>query len=284
METDFRKSVFILRSHAGESRSNRSLTGEASIVGASPVSNQKEYKMTEKKLRTLSTPFGDITYELERKRIKRLNLRIRRDGTVHLSIPWSTSYAYADKFVSENAAFVFNAKKRIAQIVGFSSERTFFLGKPLKIETMPSQKAGGKLDGEVLTLLLPVKDGNDDKEELIKGSLEIWQREQAKELLPKALELAYNRFLAAGLKVPYPALSMRVMTSRWGSCAAYKNKITLNIKLVEKPFICIEQVACHELAHFIVQNHSADFYAVLDKVMKEHREVNKLLKANNAPF
>lgn len=78
--------------------------------------------------------------------------------------------------------------------------------------------------------------------------------------------------------MPYPSLSVRMMTSRWGSCTVYKNKITLNIKLVEKPFICIEQVACHELAHFIVQNHSADFYAVLDKVMKEHREVNKMLK------
>jgi len=238
--------------------------------------------MTEKKLRTLSTPLGNITYELERKRIKRLNLRIKRDGTVHLSIPWSTSFAYADKFVIENAAFVFKAKNRIARITETSFERTFFLGKPVKIETKFSPRAGGELCEGVLTLFLPVSGenyDNDDTEKLLKKSLEIWQKEQAKELLPKALELAYNRFCAAGLKVPYPELSIHVMTSRWGSCAAYKNKITLNAKLVEKPFICIEQVACHELAHFIVQNHSENFYAVLDKVMKEHREVNKMLKS-----
>lgn len=237
--------------------------------------------MTEQKLRTLSTPFGIITYELERKRVKRLNLRIRRDGTVHLSIPWSTSFAYADKFVSDNAAFVFGAKQRIARITEFSSRRTFFLGKPVKIVTKSSSKAGGELNGDVLTLFLPQNNDNDNDEELLKKSLEEWQRAQAKELLPKALELAYNRFCAAGLKVPYPGLSVRVMTSRWGSCAVYKNKITLNVKLVEKPFICIEQVACHELAHFMVQNHSADFYAVLDKVMKEHREISKMLKSGN---
>lgn len=234
--------------------------------------------MTEKKLKILSTPFGEITYELERKRIKKLNLRVRRDGTVHLSIPWSTSFDYAEKFLMNNADFVFKAKKKIAESTEKSKDRTFFLSESLKIEIKPSAIAGGERCGEVLSLFLPNNCENEDREELIKKSLEKWQKEQAKALFPKALELAYNRFRAAGLKVPYPSLSIRVMTSRWGSCAAYKNKITLNAKLVEKPFICIEQVACHELAHFLVQNHSADFYAVLDRVMKEHREVNKLLK------
>lgn len=232
--------------------------------------------------RTVATPLGKISYELERKRIKRLNLHVRRDQTVYLSIPFNTSYAYADKFVADNAVFVFDAIARIAEKTALNTDRTYFLGKSLKIEIQPSQKLGGELSPikeNTLILFLPASAENDaEYNALFRKALELWQKEQAKELLPKALSLAHIRFENAGLKVPYPALSMRLMTSRWGSCAAFKNKITLNIRLVEKPFICIEQVACHELAHFIVQNHSADFYRVMDIVMPEHREVNGILK------
>lgn len=229
-------------------------------------------------MRKVETPLGNITYELERKRIKRLNLRVRRDRSVYLSIPWNTSFACADKFVRENAGFVLGAITKIAEKTEFNLNYTFYLGKKTEIKIKISGKRGGELEENgILTLFVPSEEHEVDKE-IIKKSLEQWQRERANELLPKALKLAYGRFCAAGFKVPYPILSLRHMKSRWGSCAAYKGKITLNVKLVEKPFICIEQVACHELAHFIVQDHSSDFYRVLDIVMPEHREVNRILK------
>ena len=39
--------------------------------------------------RTLTLPNSRraLTFELERKAVKHINLRVRRDGTVHLSIP-----------------------------------------------------------------------------------------------------------------------------------------------------------------------------------------------------
>ena len=230
---------------------------------------KKVGNISEKLIRTVETPLGSIVYEIERKRIKRLNLRVRRDRSVYLSVPWRTSFDYADKFVADNAGFVFEAIEKIAKKTEFKVEYTFYLGKKTDIEIKVSKRKGGELEENgVLTLFVPSEEFKEDKE-IVKKSLEQWQREMAKELLPNALELAYNRFRAAGLKVPYPSLSIRMMKSRWGSCAAYKEKITLNAKLVEKPFVCIEQVACHELAHFIVQDHSAKFYEVLDLVMPE---------------
>lgn len=233
-------------------------------------------------IRTVNTGLGEISYELERKRIKRLNLHVRRNQSVYLSVPYNTSYAYADKFVTENAGFVFASIEKIAKKTALDTLNTCFLGEPLKIIIQPSEKLGGELspcEENTLTLFLPsVVSDKAESEVLFKKALELWQKEQAKTLLPRALDLAYKRFEKAGLKVPYPKLSVRSMTSRWGSCAVYKNKITLNSGLVEKPFVCMEQVACHELAHFIVQNHSADFYRVLDIVMPEHRQVNRILK------
>ncbi|MCM1054173.1 MAG: M48 family metallopeptidase [Bacteroides sp.] len=253
------------------------------FIGMRSVSHG-EKQMNNKTNRTVITPLGEICYELERKRIKRLNLHVRRDKTVYLSVPFRTSCAYADKFVSDNAAFVIEARSRIAERTALDTSCTYFLGQRLKVEIKPSQKLGGELsaDGEdLLTLFLPPDTENEEEGELLfKRALALWQKEKAWELLPQALELAKKRFDSAGLRVPYPSLSIRSMTSRWGSCAAFKNKVTLNALLVEKPFICMEQVACHELAHFIVPNHSANFYRVMDAVMPEHRSVNAMLKAD----
>ena len=47
-----------------------------------------------------------IPYELTRKKVKRLNLHIRRDGTVAVSIPWSYTVGFADAFVTEQAQWI----------------------------------------------------------------------------------------------------------------------------------------------------------------------------------
>lgn len=47
-----------------------------------------------------------ITYEATRKKVKRLNLRIRSDGTVAVSIPMKTGWEQADRFVTEQAKWI----------------------------------------------------------------------------------------------------------------------------------------------------------------------------------
>ncbi|MDE7281132.1 MAG: M48 family metallopeptidase, partial [Ruminiclostridium sp.] len=51
----------------------------------------------------------------------------------------------------------------------------------------------------------------------------------------------------------------------------------LNCSLIEKTPLCIEYVVCHELAHFLQQDHSERFYGVLGKVMPGHRELKRKL-------
>lgn len=53
-----------------------------------------------------------IPYELTRKKVKRLNLHIRRDGTVAVSIPWSYTVGFADAFVTEQAQWIREAVSR----------------------------------------------------------------------------------------------------------------------------------------------------------------------------
>ena len=49
---------------------------------------------------------GGIPYELTRGQVKRLNLHVRRDGTVALSIPLRTTLEAADAYVIAEAEWI----------------------------------------------------------------------------------------------------------------------------------------------------------------------------------
>lgn len=86
----------------------------------------------------------------------------------------------------------------------------------------------------------------------------------------------YPLFKARG--VAYPTLRIKTMKSRWGSCIPGKGVITLNTRLLTKPMAAVEYVVVHELAHFLIQNHQADFYAVVAQVLPDYKARRKLLK------
>lgn len=57
---------------------------------------------------------GGILYEAARRRVKNLNLRVRRDGTVAVSIPLRTSWEAADRFVLEHAGWIAHSRAQLA--------------------------------------------------------------------------------------------------------------------------------------------------------------------------
>lgn len=69
---------------------------------------------------THTVTVGDrkITYELTRKKVKNINLRIKPDGTVHVSASTAVTIAVIERFIRGRADFIlgtidkFNAKTR----------------------------------------------------------------------------------------------------------------------------------------------------------------------------
>ncbi len=64
-----------------------------------------------------SVPFagGELSYTLERKRVKNLNLRVRRDGSVYVSASPRVSLRAIDGFVAAKGAFILASQARIAR-------------------------------------------------------------------------------------------------------------------------------------------------------------------------
>lgn len=66
-------------------------------------------------LRIVQTPQGAVSYVLERKRVKNLNLRIRRDGTVVLSVPVRCPVEQADRMIEEKCVWIVAGQARMRE-------------------------------------------------------------------------------------------------------------------------------------------------------------------------
>ncbi|MBQ3509039.1 MAG: M48 family metallopeptidase [Peptococcaceae bacterium] len=51
----------------------------------------------------------------------------------------------------------------------------------------------------------------------------------------------------------------------------------LNLWLVMAPIECIRQVLVHEYIHFLQNNHSPEFYALLEQVEPQYRQLKHRL-------
>ena len=263
-------------------------------------------------IRSVTSEKGTVTFELQRKSVKNFNLRIRSDGTVYVSVPKSITLKKADEFVEKHIDFILKHQRRIKGAERKSPQH-YYLGEAVNVEVKEGEMAYARLAGNILTVYLPFSavpdfsnasevlgfsdisavsgiaavpdtsavpaNSEEERERLIEEIILCWQKERARELFPSYLKKAYQRFIKAGLSIPYPTITVKSMKTRWGSCTPAKKKITLNCSLTEKTPLCAEYVVCHELAHFLQQDHSARFYGILDRVMPKHRELRRILNS-----
>ena len=65
-------------------------------------------------MRQVKTEAGTLTYELCRKRVKNLNLRVRADGSIAVSAPAGVTVAAVDEFVRRKARWVAQVEQKLA--------------------------------------------------------------------------------------------------------------------------------------------------------------------------
>ena len=86
-------------------------------------------------------------------------------------------------------------------------------------------------------------------------------RAEAKAYLPARTEELARLF---GLR--YGKVTIRATRSKWGSCTA-QNNISLSLFLMTLPPHLRDYVIVHELCHTVHHNHSAEFHALVDKLL-----------------
>ena len=224
--------------------------------------------------RTLILPKSrrSLTYELERKAVKRLNLRVRGDGTVHLSIPKRTTVAEAEAFLRDHEEWMLGALSRMekraeahptAETVGDSLP---YLGGKLEVVWQvgtPARVEANMAEGR-LTVTLP----SPADPEMRAAAIETFEKAETSKLVTALVDRYYPLFAARGVLYP-KAIRVKVMKTRHGSCSSAKGYLNFSSKLCEYPVAFIEYVVVHELCHFLEANHSDRFWREVARVLPD---------------
>ena len=187
-----------------------------------------------------------ISYTLSYKKVKNINLRIKKDGEIAVSANRSVPLSAIEDFLQRKASWILSVLEEISHAAPPLSDHAVYLC------------------GEKITL-----PADTDRKQ--------WQKQQAEKILPAAYDLAWRSFQDAGF--PKPVLRLRKMKSRWGSCIPSKGSITLNTALVGASAACQVAVAAHELCHMLHPNHSKAFYDELYRRFPDYEQQRQSLKS-----
>lgn len=206
-------------------------------------------------------------------RFRTLRLSVRRDGSVTMRAPRGTSLETVRQRLQLKAQWIcrhlerFAASPPPAQALQYvSGERHLFLGQSLLLHVVQGTRSQVRLEEdrlEVTTRLAP-------QPRAVRRLVDAWHLEQSRELFTRIIRSLLPRCDALG--IPRPSkLTVRAMTSRWGSCSRSGN-ITLNRQLIRTPQACIEFVAAHELCHLRHHGHHKAFYELLSALLPDWKE------------
>lgn len=215
----------------------------------------------------------EIRYLFTRKHVKNMNLRVKNDGSVHVSAPMRTPVSHVDDFVRLNAVFVMRARKRVKRQEALrilqDGATVFFLGDAYILTFAIGKRSLVFADGRAY-LTLPKEPAD-------------LERAYLSLVGERILPMIKERCMDFEASFPHLAgkakdIRMRFMKSMWANCRPREGRLTFSSALATMPIPLIDGVIAHEYAHFFHSGHGADFYAFLATLTPDYKELDQALK------
>ena len=222
----------------------------------------------------------EIEYDLQRKRVKNINLRIKPDISITVSANPRVPENRIEKFILEKQEFILRALEKYGKMQKFlpkpkqyiDGETVKVFGQDLTLKVFLSKNNYVEIGDSFIKLYVR----SIDDLSLKKKVLGKWLYNQVEEIVTSICEKVYPLFKKyCG---DFPTIKFRKMTSRWGSCNFVRKILTFNYALINAPIECVEYVVYHEFTHFIEPNHSNKFYLALSNFLPEYKERKKELR------
>ncbi len=211
---------------------------------------------------------GEIPYTVRRSdRARRVRVRVDRDGIVEVVLPRRLGEQAARAAVVELTPWI---ERRLAEVgrqraaVLARGETVPYLGEMLTVVEAAGRE---RVSRRGATLLAPAGAGRD-------GAIERWYRRMARAEIGARVERACS---VAGLS--YTRLTIRDQRTRWGSCTQ-AGSLSFNWRLLLAPEAVLDYVVWHEVCHLEVLDHSARFWALVERYCPEHRTHARWLREN----
>lgn len=226
-----------------------------------------------------------LGYEVHRKKVKNINLRIKPNMEVYISVPMNLHRDYIENFIRSKEEWIKSVLKKVEDVKekqkGFeykNGEIYKFLGKEYNLIVRTGNFNGVSLknDAKSNVMILTVNENIFENIDEKKKVMEKWYFENAKKLFLKFVE----KWLEI-LDEHVEKVAIKPMKTRWGSCNYVKKYINLNTELMKRTPFEIEYVILHELTHLKYPNHGKGFYNYIERYMPNYKVAEKMLNAKH---
>lgn len=203
---------------------------------------------------------GLIVTVFKRRRSRSLRLSITAAGDVRVSIPFWATYSSGVSFAKSRLGWILEQRQMPellteGQVIGKSHSLRFRVSaRAIK----PSSRLEPAL--VIITHPLAVTSAAAGVQAVAERAAIRALRKEATSVLPNRL-----RRLAAEYGFSYADVTIKQLTSRWGSCDQQQH-IALNLFLMQLPWELIDYVLLHELVHTRHLHHGEDFWKALEAV------------------
>jgi predicted metal-dependent hydrolase len=244
-----------------------------------------QWKMDNKKSCQLSTVscqlvYGSHTvdYSLLYCERKSMEIAVHPDCSVVVKAPTDSEILLIKKKISKRARWILQKQSYFRQFTPKTPARCYvhgethlYLGKHYRLKIAQGDENSVKLSRGFFHVTLR----DEPNPERAKKLLSKWYLTKASLQFNASLDRCWPRF--ACFAFPKPVLSIKLMQKRWGSLSD-KGTVTLNTNLVKAPKECIDYVVTHELCHLKCDDHSPEFYKLLDALIPGWEKVKHKLE------
>jgi predicted metal-dependent hydrolase len=226
-------------------------------------------------VRRLALGADPVEYVLVRRRGRRgVGLKVDENGLT-VSAPATMPLSRIEGYVRESERWVVRkveewSARRVPQAAFTDGSTLPYLGNAIVLRVEPATRNQAELIG--IELVAAVRHAAEDS---VKRAVVDWyKRMAAAHLSQRVMALS----LAAGLAPPRFILSSAM--GRWGSCNT-RREVRLAWRLMKARRELIDYVVCHELAHLRHMNHSALFWAEVERQCPDYRSLRAELFATD---
>ncbi len=197
-----------------------------------------------------STEIAGMTVHIIRKPIKNMYLRIKPpDASIEVSAPQRMSAGIIERFVTERKSWIERAQRKM------------MLAREMEIRRGEASSDQG----------VPL-DGNPDNPPTF-----VWNDEN-RVRAQRNIETQLPDLLATwgpivGREPTH--ITLRIMTSRWGSCTPKTGRIRLNLQLGLMDPKFLEYVLVHEMTHLWENGHGVGFQRRMDAYLPRWRQLRR---------
>lgn len=168
--------------------------------------------------------------------------------------------------------FLFTATPTKTPIT-YVRRKVLLQGEEYSIKLAQSDRNSALIEGSVIYFAL---------KEMSRENFEIyfknWYRRASRKLFQESIDRWLIVMERMGYFVDPPRIKVFDMRRAWGRCYYTKGLITLNSHLAKAPGECIDYITLHELCHFLINSHDADFYGIMTRIDPDWRMKELRLK------